>query len=1109
MRAKRLPKSIAKVLRTSLCAIVAFSAIPAPALAVAAEVPSGTAMASQEGAAATVVSGSWTLSYHQTEKGVCIDGVTAEGTSALEIPSTVGGRPVVALGENAFRGVVALKEITLPSTLQTMGDAVFLGSGLERLRIPASVSYLPWQCFRGCTALTDVTFEGATMKYILNQAFYGCTSLTEVQLPRLTAYPTEAETGVNASFLTQTTIGADCFNGCTKLKRVVFSGPVAAKELTYLASNNCFAGCTALTDVVCLGQAVTFPMGTGQAQLPTQNVYYTLDFYGSEKDADEGRNLLGSATYQAMTGGKTGTRTYSIGLLDLLSNPSAYAKYRYGTADAVVPSCPAGKVWGIADHGVSSTTSKMSDSYRVVAVDKDNVGYGWLSSPRIDAAYRDRVVAPGYSAMSTETLTFYADGAGDVAELGRIAVCAADGSILDASKYTLVYEQETTIDRKTSYKTVEPSQIKQGGTYRVTARGTGAYASEETASVTFTVAAYAPEVTDCTDASQSRRLGRLMASAVEGSEAEFSVVTSAAHWSDQLVGAGLAGVGQGALLCDCGSDCSGEMTRAFIQAGASALQTIGSTSHVPQSVRASSEACLMDYLRERNLGKASRYSSDSTAQALSDEVYSTIKKGRWGANWGDTAIVVPTKQPSNVLTVAQIAYERKAPVFFADGKGTLSATDLGYLKSGRFKNVLIAGTAQQVSASCAESIKSATGVTPERVLASGTNGTLNSIEGAREALASGASVAQVVIADGRNAADATAASVLAARMGGIVLTCASSADAKQVQAYLQSILKEKGSTAIEHVYFVGNFASWGSDVRARVLSLWRTPKNTVVGVGDTLEISGLVYKITGTSTLQVVGASNAMDTSLTINTAVHDGNAYRVTGVAASALAGSGVTNLTLGPNVSSVSAGFAKGLSSLRTITVQNAGIKTIAASQYAGLSRLVSVSYAGKVSSIGAGAFQGCVALANLNANVRSASAIGKKAFYGCAKLADATFASVKKIDASAFQNCTALKTTNLGSKLTSVGVSAFQGCTKLTTVKIPSKALKTIGSKAFYGCKKLKTLSLGTSKLTAKRVGSKAFAKTQAKMTVKAPKAKVAAYKKAFVAKGLSKKATIKKG
>lgn len=68
--------------------------------------------------------------------------------------------------------------------------------------------------------------------------------------------------------------------------------------------------------------------------------------------------------------------------------------------------------------------------------------------------------------------------------------------------------------------------------------------------------------------------------------------------------------------------------------------------------------------------------------------------------------------------------------------------------------------------------------------------------------------------------------------------------------------------------------------------------------------------------------------------------------------------------------------------------------------------------------------------------------------------------------------------------------------------------IASKAFRNCKKLKSITIKTTKLTAKSVGSKAFSGIAAKAVIKVPKSKVKAYKKILKNKGVGKKVTIKK-
>lgn len=117
------------------------------------------------------------------------------------------------------------------------------------------------------------------------------------------------------------------------------------------------------------------------------------------------------------------------------------------------------------------------------------------------------------------------------------------------------------------------------------------------------------------------------------------------------------------------------------------------------------------------------------------------------------------------------------------------------------------------------------------------------------------------------------------------------------------------------------------------------------------------------------------------------------------------------------------------------------------------------------------------------------------------------VTSIQKSAFSGCKKLKSVTIGSNITTIGDKAFYKCTKLSKIVIPSKVSK-IGKSAFEGCKKLKTITIKTTKLTSKKVGSKAFKGTASNAKVTVPKKSLKSYKKFLYKKGLNKKATIKK-
>ena len=143
-----------------------------------------------------------------------------------------------------------------------------------------------------------------------------------------------------------------------------------------------------------------------------------------------------------------------------------------------------------------------------------------------------------------------------------------------------------------------------------------------------------------------------------------------------------------------------------------------------------------------------------------------------------------------------------------------------------------------------------------------------------------------------------------------------------------------------------------------------------------------------------------------------------------------------------------------------------------------------------------------------VYKVTAIEANAFKNNKKITKVTIGkNVTSIGKNAFSGCSKLKSLKLGAAVTTIGDKAFYKCTALTKVTIPSKVSK-IGKSAFYGCKKLKNITLKTTKLTSKKVGTKAFKGTPKNAVVKVPKKSLNKYKKFLVKKGIHKKAKIKK-
>lgn len=164
-------------------------------------------------------------------------------------------------------------------------------------------------------------------------------------------------------------------------------------------------------------------------------------------------------------------------------------------------------------------------------------------------------------------------------------------------------------------------------------------------------------------------------------------------------------------------------------------------------------------------------------------------------------------------------------------------------------------------------------------------------------------------------------------------------------------------------------------------------------------------------------------------------------------------------------------------------------------------------KVTAIAENAFKSHKKIENVTIK-KNVKTIEENAFNGCTNLKSVTIGSdVNTICTGAFSGCKKLTKVRFGNNLIVIGNKAFYKCKKLNSIVIPSKVSR-IGNKAFYGCNNLKKITIKTKKLKNKTVGDNAFKNIYSKATIKVPKSKLKLYKQILTAKGVSKKAKIKK-
>lgn len=151
------------------------------------------------------------------------------------------------LGLNTFYGCKNLKDIVLPDGLQEIGQKAFFNSGLETVRIPASVRKIGTHAFAGANLIAVYFHEGSSLHEVGDGAFSTCSSLINVY------------GNLNA-------VGQSMFYNCTSLKSVTltegieyistsgFKGASALEVLSLPSTLNylfphAFKGCTSLTAI--------------------------------------------------------------------------------------------------------------------------------------------------------------------------------------------------------------------------------------------------------------------------------------------------------------------------------------------------------------------------------------------------------------------------------------------------------------------------------------------------------------------------------------------------------------------------------------------------------------------------------------------------------------------------------------------------------------------------------------------------------------------------------------------------------------------------------------------------------------------------------------------
>ncbi|MBQ4569142.1 MAG: leucine-rich repeat protein [Ruminococcus sp.] len=218
------------------------------------------------------------LEYTVANGAVTITGYTGSN-AILDIPQTIEGYPVTAIGANAFDSRTNLLSIKLPETITSIGEGAFkYCKGITSMVLPESITEISANAFYGCTSLVEITIPDGVER-IGNQAFIYCEALQNVYIPSsvthigdfafrgcLALRDVELPEGLNS-------IGVSAFRGCSVLREV--SLPKSIESI----GEKAFYACSKLADVYYGGSELRWSdvsIAEGNDALASATMHYAL-----------------------------------------------------------------------------------------------------------------------------------------------------------------------------------------------------------------------------------------------------------------------------------------------------------------------------------------------------------------------------------------------------------------------------------------------------------------------------------------------------------------------------------------------------------------------------------------------------------------------------------------------------------------------------------------------------------------------------------------------------------------------------------------------------------------------------------------------------------------
>lgn len=178
-----------------------------------------------------------------SDNTVTITGFNNLHLTSINVPETIDGKTVTAIGDNVFKGKASIKEVKIPNSVISIGNYAFYNCHkLTTVTIGNSVKSIGSNCFNLCESLSSIHLNN--VETIGEFAFYGCKKMTSVNLgANLTEIPKRAFSDCKAlSSITfpklgLKAIGDYAFANCISITSLKFPNSVKTIGLSAFSNN--------------------------------------------------------------------------------------------------------------------------------------------------------------------------------------------------------------------------------------------------------------------------------------------------------------------------------------------------------------------------------------------------------------------------------------------------------------------------------------------------------------------------------------------------------------------------------------------------------------------------------------------------------------------------------------------------------------------------------------------------------------------------------------------------------------------------------------------------------------------------------------------------------